>query len=347
MRKITIQSIADHAGVSRGTVDRVLHNRPNVKPEIRARVLHVIEQLGYPSQDSLPPNAPRRLGVLLPGNGWFNAHLKAEWLRGFRDARSILKPLGFDITLIECETDLPHEFAAHIESMKKKGLDGLVLTAKNSPVMQNMLRQLHSASIPVVTYNSDITDCGRLCFVGQDLYQSGRVAADLVSKFVREHEEILLVAGNLEIDAHKQRIKGFEEKCRSAGIAAQRMSVIESYNEYTLTYEKILQALQRNPRLHAIYMANESVPACAEAIAQSRRQDKILVVGNDLSAATQSLLNQGVVDFIIEQNIYWQGYEPLMVLKQFFLSAQEDVESCLFTDISIISGENMKYKEIH
>jgi len=45
--RTTIKMIAERAGVSIGTVDRVLHDRPYVKVEVRERVLRVMEELDY------------------------------------------------------------------------------------------------------------------------------------------------------------------------------------------------------------------------------------------------------------------------------------------------------------
>ena len=47
MGRVTIQTIAERAGVSRGTVDRVLHDRPNVNPTVREHVQQIVRQLGY------------------------------------------------------------------------------------------------------------------------------------------------------------------------------------------------------------------------------------------------------------------------------------------------------------
>ena len=44
---VTSQQIADLAGVSRGTVDRALHNRGRVSPEVAARISRIAEELGY------------------------------------------------------------------------------------------------------------------------------------------------------------------------------------------------------------------------------------------------------------------------------------------------------------
>ena len=46
-KKIRIKDIAERAGVSVGTVDRVLHNRPNVSAASLAKVNNVLKELNY------------------------------------------------------------------------------------------------------------------------------------------------------------------------------------------------------------------------------------------------------------------------------------------------------------
>lgn len=341
MTRVTIQMIAEYAGVSRGTVDRVLHDRPNVSPDIKERIMQIIQTSGYAAQMAQSAGLKKSIGILLPGNGWFYADLKREWLRGVNDARQMIEPLGFEVEVVECETDLPYEFAEKIELLRAHGLDGLAISSKNNPAIRKLIDGMVQDGIPVLTYNSDIPGSRRLCFVGQDLHRSGKVAADLICKFAGRQGEILVVAGNLEIDAHRQRVNGFMEKCVGEGIGADRLTLVESFNEYVLTYEKVREQLEQKPSLRAIYMANESVAACAEAIARSDRRGKIMVVGNDLTAPTRKLLVEGTVDFIIEQNVYWQGYEPVMLLKKYIMAPNGSVEPFLFTNISVINSENM------
>ena len=69
-KRPTIQMVADLAGVSRGTVDRVLNNRSYVKEEVRARVLEAVEELGYLSPHAfhshLGPPIPRPMFPTAP-----------------------------------------------------------------------------------------------------------------------------------------------------------------------------------------------------------------------------------------------------------------------------------------
>ena len=54
MSNLTLEDIAEQAGVSRSTVSRVVNDLPNVSEDVRRRVLDVIQQTGY------HPNAAAR-----------------------------------------------------------------------------------------------------------------------------------------------------------------------------------------------------------------------------------------------------------------------------------------------
>lgn len=342
MGKVTIQDIADRAGVSRGTVDRVLHNRPNVSPEIYNRVLELIKSTGYGKHALRLQEPERHIMVLLPGSGWFDADLKREWLRGVEDARLLIEPHGFVVEISECETDLPEEMLERIQLRQKQGMDGLVISARNIPATQNAIDHLAESGIPVLTYNSDIPGSKRICFIGQDYYRSGQVAGNLIGKYIGASDDILVVAGNLEIDAHRKRVDGFYQYFEHTGRPLARVQVVESYNDYILTHKLVTDFFKKNSRCRAVYMANESVAACAQSVDECGYSQRAMIVGNDLTAVTRRLLKNGSVDFIIEQNIYWQGYRPLMLLHNFILN-HEEPKPFEALPLQIICSENMDF----
>ena len=342
MRKVTIQMIAERAGVSRGTVDRVLHDRPSVTPEIRERVKKLAKQLGYGEPDDGTPRVRARIGVFLPGSDWFSADLKREWLNGVHDAQKIIEPLGYEVGVIECETDLPNELDEQLERFRSDGIDGAVISARNTPAAQRIIRRLTEQHIPVITFSSDLPESGRTCFIGENPYRSGRVAADLITKYIRPGDEILIVAGNLEIDAHAQRVGGFRDKCLESGIGQNRLHIVQSFNEYVLTGERVSEQLKCNDRIRAVYMATESVAACAEAVQLCHRKSSVMIVGNDLTAVTKRLLKADKIDFIIEQDLYRQGYQPIIQLKEILEDPAKPVKPVMLTEISVINAENMR-----
>ena len=221
-------------------------------------------------------------------------------------------------------------------------MDGAVISARNTPAAQRIIQRLTERCIPVITFSSDLPESGRTCFIGENPYRSGRVAADLITKYMRTDNEILIVAGNLEIDSHAQRVGGFRDKCLEFGIGENRLHIVQSFNEYVLTCERVSEQLERNERICAVYMANESIAACVEAVQRCARKNNVMIVGNDLTAVTRRLLKEDKIDFIIEQDLYRQGYQPIIQMKELLENPAKPVKSVMLTEISVINAENMR-----
>ena len=69
MSNLTLEDIAEQAGVSRSTVSRVVNDLPNVSEDVRRRVLDVIQQTGYHPNAAARTLASQRswtLGLVLP-----------------------------------------------------------------------------------------------------------------------------------------------------------------------------------------------------------------------------------------------------------------------------------------
>ena len=219
--RATIEMVAQIAGVSRGTVDRVLNGRPHVRPDARARVLSAIAETGYISPREAHQRAladtfkPLHLGVLLP-NEW-ETQFREEVLRGVEQAREELEGSGVRITVSTCKTDLPREAMERLEGLVEQGADGLAVCAAYDHSIAHYVSGLADRGIPCVTFNSDLPESRRLCFVGQDIRRAGRVAAELLSKCVRPPERILAAVGNLKFDGHLQRLLGFQERLEELG----------------------------------------------------------------------------------------------------------------------------------
>ena len=102
--------VADKAGVSRGTVDRVLNNRSHVSPDVYERVMAAIQETGYLTPMSTYQKTlfgqgfpPIKLGVLLPN---WTGHFRWEIMRGIEAAQAELTDFHVKILVEECETDI-------------------------------------------------------------------------------------------------------------------------------------------------------------------------------------------------------------------------------------------------
>lgn len=343
-RKPTIQMVAELAGVSRGTVDRVLNDRPHVNEDARQRVLEAIRKLGYISprevyrQKADASLRPLTLGVLLPN---WEGQFRAEVTEGVRLACEELEASKVRVLVRRCETDLPQEAVELLEAMRGEGAEGFAVCAVNDPEIRDWIAAQTAEGVPCVTFNSDLPGSGRLCFVGQDIHQAGRVAAGLLYKCVSGRGIILATAGNLKFDGHCQRLDGFRERLAELGFPAEQILVRETYNDYETTLRVVGEALEQLPELRGVYMANLSVSGCCAAIQRSGKTGEIHVVCHDINESVRKLIRSSAVDFTIPQDLSRQGYVPLLLLRD-HLRKKNPLESGQYPgQINILCAENL------
>lgn len=342
----TIQMVAELAGVSRGTVDRVLNDRPHVNEEVRQRVLEAMRELGYISPREVYRRQvdaslrPLTLGVLLPN---WEGQFRSEVTEGVRQACEELEESKVRVLVRRCETDLPQEAVELLEAMETDGAEGFAVCAVNDPLIQSWIAAKMAKGVPCVTFNSDLPESGRLCFVGQDIRQAGRVAAGLLYKCVSGRGPVLATAGNLKFDGHRQRLDGFRERLRELGFPTEQIIVRETYNDYETTLRVVSDSLRDRPELRGVYMANLSVSGCCAAIQRAGRTGRVHVVCHDINESVRQLIRSGAVDFTIPQDLKRQGYAPLLLLRD-QLRKKKPLEFGQFQgQINILCAENLEH----
>lgn len=337
--KVTAQWIADQCGVSRGTVDRVVNGRPNASPEVRERIQKLISEYGYktPSQRQAA-RAGRgvyRIGVILPS--W-----DAFFIRRMRDGiRTAVHNRGLnDVSVLveELKNRSPRSYFEAISRMEERGIDGLIVTAPDTIVMREEIDRLVAAGIPVVTCDSDVYQSRRLYHVGQDMVKSGRVAAGLLAPYA-EGGEILVVTGNREFAAHDLRVRGFLDRLHEIYGDTVAVNVIESVEKYDLTYDGVMAHTKTHPRLRGIYMANESVRGCMDALERAKPARRVHVVCHDLTPYARKYLEEGRLDFIIDQDFSTQTTRAIEVLAHTLRTGETPRQNIEYIHTSIITRE--------
>ena len=337
--KVTAQWIADQCGVSRGTVDRVVNGRPNVAPEVRERVQKLVNEYGYKTpaqrQAARAGRGAHRIGVILPSWDAFFIRRMREGIRVAVHHRGLA-----DVTVAveELKNRSHRSYFEAIGRLEERGIDGLILTAPDTVAMAEEIDRLVAAGIPVVTCDSDVYESRRLYHVGQDMVRSGRIAAGLLAPFLAGGQ-VLVVTGNREFTAHSLRVRGFLDRLHELFGDEMDTSVIESVEKYELTYDGVLQQMRQNPRIRGIYMANESVKGCMDALDRVKPARPIHVVCHDLTPHARQYLEEGRLDFIIDQDFSAQTTRAVEVLAHTLRTGEAPRQSIEYIHTSILTRE--------
>ncbi len=344
-KKPTLQLVADMAGVSRGTVDRVLKNRPHVRPEVYERVSQALRESGYLSYKRiLPPSDPEErdsalvIGVLRPA---WPGQFQKEVTEGIREAEALLADSGVRVVEKVCDDEIPAAYVSLLQEMEAEGVQGLSVCTMNDPAVRDELNRLIQKGIPVITFNSDIPSSARTCFIGQDYRKSGRLAGELLSKTISPGTPVLAALGNYEFQGHRERLEGFLARFEENGFPASSVQVIETHNSYEIAFRKITDAFTENPGIRAIYMANSGTNGCIQALRNLHVPEWPHIVCHDLSDFKKSFLLQHEIDFVISQDLQMQGREPLLMLRDYLLKGEPAMPPAPSQLMSIYCSENI------
>lgn len=338
--RATIKMIAEAAGVSIGTVDRVLHQRPYVKDEVRKRVLQVMEQLDYrPNRMAsalATSGTARRFVVVQPAWEEYVRQAMDAGVAAFREERRDYNLAVTVETYPLGRTDMCLEI---LDRLAREDVQGVALCASDRAEVRQKLAELDARRIPVVTFNSDIPGGHRLCYVGEDAHHAGRIAGELAAKFHSPGQRLLLVYAGPEYTGHKARADGFLERLAERGVDLAAVRVAETHNDYDETFAAVSAALAEEPALGYIYMANLSVSACAEALRRSGQTGRVRVLAHDSNPEIRRFLREGTVDFTIDQNLAYQSRQALNVLFSAVLERKLPERDAFYPESPILNAE--------
>ena len=140
----TIRDVARLAGVSRGTVSRVLNNQPRVDPETRVRVLQAIADLDFsPSAlaRGLSIGRTHSIGVVVP---FITRPSVVERLRGIEGA---LSTTDYDLVVFNVETRQRRDTVVH-DLTRGERVDGMLLVGLEPD--EAMVQAIQRSSLPTV-----------------------------------------------------------------------------------------------------------------------------------------------------------------------------------------------------
>ncbi|GBC99187.1 D-allose-binding periplasmic protein [bacterium HR17] len=199
------------------------------------------------------------------------------------------------------------------ESLLAQGVDGIVIGPSNPAAIKGAVQRALSAGVPVVTFDTDAPDSGRLLYIGTDNYKAGYEAGKVMVKVLNGRGKVAICTGSLTALNSVQRIDGFK-----AALKGTQVQVVEVYNDNEDRAKALANAqaaLQRYPDLagfFGVYAFNG--PACAQAVKMMGRAGKVKIVCFDTTAEHMQLIRQGLITATIGQRPFMMGYRSAEIL---------------------------------
>ena len=325
--KITIPAIAQAAGVSTATVDRVLNSRLPVREATALRVIEAAERLGYHAVHVMRQRLPTsgssyRLGFCLQKRASPFYQALAQALRNAVERHCG----GRSTAIIEFVDDL--EPLAIGEKLLELGrrCDALGVVALDHPHVNAAVAQLHAEHHPVLALLTDLSAPQRLGCVSIDNRQRGRTAAWAVRRLSRGEGVVGVFVGSHRYQGQEISEMAFRSALREQ---APHLSVLDAQvnlEDEQMAYEATLGLLQRNPELLGLY---DAAGGGAVGIVRARREEGqgrgIVLVCHELTPAHRLGLLDGTIDLVIQTPLAALCDTAVRVLLQALEPGQEPV----------------------
>lgn len=344
--RIRIKDIARMAGVSVGTVDRVLHSRPGVSPASREKVNEILQRLNYhPNMyaSALASNKKYSFACLLPAHGegeyWDDVEKGMyQAVSAFSDFHISLEPFFYD----QYE---PGSFVNEGRRMLASAPDGVILSPAIEEETSCLVSELRCSDIPYIFIDSNIPTMTPLSFYGQHAWKSGYFAARILHLLAHGSGETVLFRqiyeGRLGSNQQLHREEGFYEymaKC----CPGMKMWKLNLYAKQPEQDEKLLdEFFDEHPDVNCGITFNSKAYIVGEYMLAHGRKDFHLM-GYDLLRRNVDCLKAGTIDFIIAQQPAVQGYNSIECLCN-HLILKKKVNDCNYMPINLISTDNIDF----
>jgi LacI family transcriptional regulator len=344
-KNIRILDIAEKAGVSIGTVDRVLHDRGEVSKVTREKILKIIKESDYRPNilaSSLAARKSITFASLIPSASGKDAYWSKP-KEGIEKAIGQLKQYGVVMNEFYFKMEDPGTFTSGAEKILETSPDGIVLAPWFKRESLEFTRLLDQKKIPYAFIDSTLKEAHPVSFIVQNSYQSGFLAAKLLDYGIKEESTILLIhiTKELENAYHLlQREKGFLDYFKSRNETKHKILRIEATDRKDEINEKLGNLGINTDSIDAVFVTNSKVHLAANWF--SRLSTSPIIIGYDLIKKNVDLLRLGKIDFLLCQKPESQGYAATNLLFDHIVR-KEKVKSQNYTSIDIITRENIDY----
>ena len=339
---VTIKQIAELANVSRGTVDKVLNNRPGVKTETKAKILQIAKELNYQpnflGKALVQSKDPTKLGIILTPD--YNPFIQAT-LKGIHQAAEEFSAFGLKIDIKMLATLEPAELVNLLTDMSKDHYDGIAVFPLNDSQVKLKINQLVDQGIVIITFNSRIEGIHDLCFLGQDHIQGGAAAGGLMGRLLPDGGLLGIIISSSHLSCHQCRLKGFQDKIASHYPRLRIAEVRENQDRKEEAFKITLEYCNRYPDLKGIYITGGGIGGVGAALDIAQKAGKIKVICHDLVPDTVTLLQNGTVDFAIGQSAKHQGYQLVKILFDYIIKRQKPDSYYIRVPITIATEDTI------
>lgn len=305
-RRPTLTAVAEAAGVSTATVDRMLNSRLPVREATALRIIEAAERIGYHGAHLMRARLQERADRTVRTLGFclLQRHEAFYQALGRELNAAVARHTSPGVAVIEyMDAVEPAAIALQLLELGRE-VDALAVVAVDHPHVTAAIETLHAAGKPVFTLLSDLSAPLRTGFVGVDPRKSGRTAGWAVSRLAKRPGPVAVFVGSHRYLGHEACEMSFRAYLREHAPAFRVLDTQVNLEEAQIAQEATHDLLRRHPDLAGIYDAGGGgaagmIRALREERPPGHPLGHVVTVCNELTAEHRAALVDGLVDLVL------------------------------------------------
>ena len=343
-KQYTIKDIAQMAGVSAGTVDRVLHQRGEVSESSKRKVEAILKEIDYqPNMYAIGLARKKKyhFGCFIPkyepNDYWYTVAC------GVRKALDEVAPFNISVDFIYYDHSDKASYVAESRKLLSCKFDAVLIAPNYNLETLDFTRQLSEQGTVFAFIDVNVEGAGALTYIGQDSFRSGYIAARIFCDTGFDGQEVVLLRTEKDPDAQEiqmqRRLEGFNAymNARHLNICLHDITLKRDGLE---NYRTLDDFFEHHPGVSGGVVFNSRVYRVGEYLKSRGRS--LNLIGYDLLPQNIALLKDGVIDYLIGQRPAMQGYSCIKMLTDKVVFKRE-VEPLRYMPVDILMKENIDY----
>jgi LacI family transcriptional regulator len=278
---VKITDIAKSLGVSIGTVDRALHDRPRIDPATRERVLETARSMGYRvnlAASVLATKRKLRISINLPDDikdfyDEVRAGIKAEY-QTYAKTAVVLEYRSF-----------PRLGIGEIEAFDEacqSNVNGIISLFSHPTQMRSRLQNARQSGIQVVAVVTGAPRSDQIPSVSIDPKMSGALAAGIMGAVLKGKGKVAIETGDLHAWEHKEKIEAFNKAVQQNYPLLEILRVTETHDKQEEAYKKTTILLDHHKDLAGCYVSTVNSMPVIRALKSRNLLGKVALITTDV-----------------------------------------------------------------
>jgi LacI family transcriptional regulator len=340
-RRPTIADLADAAGVSVATVDRVLNARHRVSEPTAGRVLRAAEAIGFHAapllKHRLRSDVPERcFGFLLQRPDPFYTQLGADLAAA---TRALTQFRGKPI--VDFAPDLSPTVIAERLLRLGETAQAVGLVSVDHPRVSDAIATLRARGVPTFAILTELGAEAAVPYIGRDNRKEGRTAAWLIAKAAKRPGKVGIIVGSHRFLCQEIAEISFRAYLRENAPEFRPLEPLVNLEDPRIAYTATQDMIATHRDLVGVYICGGGMEGAINGARDETRPGDVAIVCNELTANTRAGLIDGVLTAVISTPTALLADRAVSAMAAALSEPQKAIQSPMFVAFDLFLPTNI------